>query len=120
MRPGTGRSHTESAGAAATAFSPDFSMTGMSLDAWAARHGVDAIDCIRVQQMAPARDLILGGIKTFASARYVYLQYAGAGIGDDRQDLAAILAMLPNFELVTDYGGHALLFNRRWRGPTGR
>ena len=120
MRPSTGRSHTRPAGAPRTAPSPDISMRGMSLDAWAARHGVDAIDYIRVQEMAPARDLILGGIKTFASARYVYLQHAGVGIHDDRQDLAAILAMLPDFELVTDYGGHALLSNRRWRGPTGR
>lgn len=75
--------------------------------------GMDKIDFIWSDIQGAEVDMIKGGKETFKKVRYLYTEYIngehyeGQGIG-----VQSILDLLPDFEVVEDYGGDVLLKNK--------
>lgn len=56
-------------------------------------------------------DLISGGQNAFLNVRYFYTEYSNSEYYEGEIGLAEICKMLPNFEVIEDYGGDVLLKN---------
>lgn len=88
-------------------------VTGKTLDTWAAENGVDHIDFLWVDIEGATHLLIEGGRKTLANTKWFYTEafdwsrYDGEGLKPQ------IIAMLPDFELVADFGNDILLKNTK-------
>lgn len=74
---------------------------------------VDHIDFIWADIQGAERDMAIGGseIGRFKT-RYLYTEYTYGGHYENDASLQDILNCLPNWEIVEDYGGNALLKNR--------
>jgi FkbM family methyltransferase len=59
-------------------------------------------------------DLINGGRDTFENVKYLYTEYGGSGYYEGEIGIQGIKDMLPDFEVVEDYGGDVLLLNKRF------
>lgn len=91
-----------------------------TLDAWAATNGISAVDFIWADVQGAEEDLIAGARNTLAATRYLYTEYSNLELYEGEISLRQILAMLPDFELVKDYGNDVLLRNKLlWNAPTG-
>jgi len=72
------------------------------------------IDFIWADVQAAEKDMIRGGIKTFTNrVRYLYTEYCDGNLYDDKTNINDILKLLPNYEVVKDFGGDVLLVNRK-------
>jgi len=83
-----------------------------TLDSWAEENGVDHIDFLWVDIEGATHLLIEGGQNILAKTKWFYTEafdwqrYDGEGLKKD------IIALVPNFELVADYGNDVLLKNK--------
>lgn len=71
----------------------------------------EVIDFIWADIQGAEVDLIMGGKKAFDNVRYFYTEYVNDEHYEGEIGLNEILKMLPNFEIVEDYGTDVLLKN---------
>ena len=71
------------------------------------------IDFIWADIQGAEVDMIKGGKKTFKNVRYLYTEYCDSELYDGEIGLAEICKLLPDFEVVFDYGGDVLLKNTK-------
>lgn len=85
-----------------------------SLDAHLVHHGLQdkIIDFIWADIQGAEVDLINGGKESFKNVRYFYTEYGGSGYYEGEIGKDKICEMLPDFEVVEDYGGDILLKNK--------
>jgi FkbM family methyltransferase len=57
-------------------------------------------------------DLINGGKEAFANTRYFFTEYNNSELYEGAINLTKIVEMLPDFEVIHDWGGDALLKNK--------
>lgn len=70
------------------------------------------IDFIWADIQGAEVDLITGGRETFRIVKYFYTEYENAESYEGQIGLEGILELLPDFEIVEDYGGDVLLKNK--------
>lgn len=70
------------------------------------------IDFIWADIQGAEVDLINGGKETFKNVRYLYTEYANAEFYEGEISREQILELLPDFEMIEDYGGDILLKNK--------
>lgn len=73
---------------------------------------LNTIDFIWADIQGAEVDLIRGGTDTWPRVRYLYTEYCNSELYDGEVGIKEICAMLPEFEVVEDYGGDVLLHNR--------
>lgn len=85
-----------------------------TLDAHINHYGLNGkvIDFIWADIQGAEIDLINGGKETFNNVRYFYTEYGGSGYYEGEIGKDEICKMLPNFEVIQDYGGDILLKNK--------
>lgn len=66
------------------------------------------IDFIWADVQGAEIDLIKGGINTFKNVRYFYTEYENSENYEGQVGLSGILELLPDFEVVENYGGDLL------------
>lgn len=85
----------------------------VTLDTWFKSSGLDRIDFIWADVQGAEGDLIQGGTQTFAShVKYFYTEYSNAELYENQLNLEQILALLPNFHIVTQFENDVLLINK--------
>lgn len=84
-----------------------------TLDTFASKHGIGAIDLIWADMQGAEGDLAKGGAATLARTRFVYCEYSDDELYEGEPSLAALLDMMPGFEVVTRYAHDVLLRNER-------
>jgi len=70
------------------------------------------IDFIWADVQGAEGDLIRGGENTFKNVKYFYTEYDNGESYQGQENLQGILELLPDFEIVEDYGGDVLLRNK--------
>lgn len=70
------------------------------------------IDFIWADIQGAEVDLIKGGKEAFKNVKYLYTEYANAEYYEGEIGLNEICSMLPDFDMIEDYGGDVLLKNR--------
>lgn len=71
------------------------------------------IDFIWADIQGAAGDMILGGKETFKRVRNLYVEYDNSELYEGEVlGVDAVVKMLPDFEVVEDYGGDVLLTNK--------
>lgn len=71
------------------------------------------IDFIWADIQGAAGDMIAGGAATFKQVKQLYVEYDNSELYEGEVlGVAAIAALLPDFDVVEDYGGDVLLKNR--------
>ena len=78
--------------------------------------GLAHVDFIWADVQGAEKQMIRGGAGLcLPSTRYLYTEYCGgAEMYDDDATLADIVALLPDWRVVRDYGGDVLMENRRF------
>ena len=87
--------------------------TAMTFDTFIESIGLKdkRIDFIWADIQGAEIDLINGGQQALKHTRYLYTEYNNSELYEGCLDLNGILALLPDWELVHDYNGDALLIN---------
>ncbi|MFA5914069.1 MAG: FkbM family methyltransferase [Burkholderiales bacterium] len=91
------------------------------LDSWAKAQDIGEVDFIWADVQGAEEDLVEGGRETLNRTRYFYTEYSNRELYEGQANLAQLLGMLPDFELVHRYQGEihryqgdVLLRNRRF------
>jgi 2-O-methyltransferase len=84
----------------------------MTLDSYAARVGLGAVDFIWAAAQGAEGDLIAGGRNTLARTRYLYTQYSDDEMYEGQVSLRQMIEMLPSFRVVELWQDRVLLANR--------
>ncbi|MGD9690551.1 MAG: FkbM family methyltransferase [Phycisphaerales bacterium] len=83
-----------------------------TLDAFAAREGLTAIDFIWADVQGAEDQMIAGGQRALAITSYLYTEYADEEIYEGQIGLGEIVRRLPGrWQVIEDYGDDALLRN---------
>ena len=89
---------------------------GAKLDTFCEKAGVDKIQFVWADVQGAERDMILGGAKTFKdNVKYLYTEYSDTALYEGQPTRAEIFELLPGYDVVTDFGGDILLFNREYQ-----
>jgi FkbM family methyltransferase len=86
-----------------------------SLDAWASKHAQGAIDFIWADMQGAEGDLVRGGARTLARTRFLYCEYSDQELYEGEPTLAALLDMLPTWEVVRRLPSDVLIQNTACR-----
>jgi FkbM family methyltransferase len=70
------------------------------------------IDFIWSDIQGAEANLIIGGKESFANTKYFFTEYNNSELYEGAINLKKIIEMLPDFELIYDWGGDALLKNK--------
>ena len=73
----------------------------------------ETIDFIWSDIQGAEIDLINGGKQAFKNTRYFFTEYNNSELYEGAISLAKISEMLPDFEVIYDWGGDALLMNTK-------
>jgi FkbM family methyltransferase len=84
-----------------------------TLDSWAEENNVDHIDFLWVDIEGATHLLIEGGRKTLAKTKWLYTEAFDWARYDGEGLKSQIVSMLPDFQLVADYGNDILLKNTK-------
>jgi FkbM family methyltransferase len=86
----------------------------VKMDTHLKRFGLEneIIDFIWADVQGAEVDLIAGGENSWKNVRYFYTEYCDSELYEGEIGLKQICAMLPDFEIVEDYGGDVLLKNK--------
>ncbi|SLN16892.1 2-O-methyltransferase NoeI [Pseudoruegeria aquimaris] len=79
------------------------------LDDWARENGIEAVDLIWADVQGAEEDVIQGGRETLSRTRYFYTEFSNREMYEGQVRLEALLAMLPEFELIERYNSDVLL-----------
>jgi len=93
-------------------FGETITVRTMKLDTWAKENGVTSIDLIWADVQGAEADLVAGAQETLKSVRYIYTEYNDDELYEGQVTLKSLLAMLPGFKLLSNYGNDVLLKNR--------
>lgn len=84
----------------------------ITLDSFCLLNDIHIIDFIWADIQGAEIDMIKGGEKSLRNTRYLYTEYCDAELYDGEVGLKEICKLLPDFELVHDFGGDALFKNK--------
>ena len=84
----------------------------MTLDFFCGTCGVDHIDFVWMDVQGAEVDVLKGATQMLPRIRHIYTEYCDGELYEGEIGRDAILAMLPGFQLVKDYGGDILLRNK--------
>lgn len=84
----------------------------VKLDTWLEGRGIDRIDFLWADVQGAEGDVVAGGRRALAMTRYFYTEYTDKEWYEGQLTLAAIAALLPDFDLVARYPMDALFRNR--------
>jgi len=86
----------------------------MRLDSWLQERGdIETIDFIWADVQGAEADMISGGQEALTRTQYLYTEYSNRELYEGQSDLQELLAMLPDFEIITRYPNDVLLRNRK-------
>lgn len=85
----------------------------VTLDAWAARHGVERVDFIWADTQGAESDLVAGAARLLRATRFLYTEYSDQEWYRGQVTLAQLRQLLPDFELVRQWPMDALFRNVR-------
>ena len=85
----------------------------MTLDTWAATNNVDHIDFLWVDVEGATHLLIEGGSNILAKTRYFYTEVRAWARLEGECLKPDVIRLLPDFELIEDYGQDILLRNKK-------
>jgi FkbM family methyltransferase len=71
----------------------------------------EVIDFIWADIQGAEVDMINGGVETFKNVKYLYTEYNNSELYEGEIGLQGICSLLPDFQIVYDYGGDVLLKN---------
>jgi FkbM family methyltransferase len=85
----------------------------IKLDTFLENNNIECLDFIWMDVQGCEDIVIEGGSDTFKNkVRYLYTEYSNQEIYKGNPNLNKILSMLPDFDIVQDFGGDILLKNR--------
>ena len=85
----------------------------MTLDSWAAEHGIGRVDFIWMDVQGAEADVFRGGERTLAATRFLYTEYSDRELYEGQRPLTDLLDQLGDFDVVERYRADVLLRNRR-------
>ena len=85
----------------------------MTLDSWAAEHGIGQVDFIWMDVQGAEADVFRGGERTLAATRFLYTEYSDRELYEGQRPLTDLLDQLGDFDVVERYRADVLLRNRR-------
>lgn len=74
---------------------------------------IPVIDFIWCDVQGAEEKVILGGVETFNKVKYFYTEYSNDEQYEGQPTLQRILELLPDFEVMIDYGTDVLLKNKK-------
>lgn len=92
-------------------FDRTFQVYAWPLDEALVQYQLPRIDLVWADLQGAEARMILGGQRTLAMTRFLYLEYYDTPLYDRQSDLKGLLAFLPDFELLGIYGENALFRN---------
>ena len=87
-------------------------VASVRLDTWLAAQDIDRIDFLWADVQGAEGDLIAGAAKALSMTRYFYTEYSNEEWYEGQIDLAALVGLLPDFE-VAEVFPMDVLFRRR-------
>lgn len=84
----------------------------LSIDDWAREHPVERVDLVWMDVQGAEREVLAGMRATLPRVRFLYTEYSDVELYEGQPNLAAILAMLPDFEVLERFPGDVLLRRR--------
>lgn len=82
------------------------------LDDWTTEHKLRGVDFIWADVQGAEGDLITGALQTLKQTRFFYTEYSNQNLYKDQSNLAAITALIPDFEIIEVYQDDVLLRNK--------
>lgn len=93
----------------------------VAIDDWAREHPVERIDLVWMDVQGAERDVLTGMRETLPRVRFLYTEFSDDELYAGQPDLAEILDMLPEFEVLERFPGDVLLRRREeGRAPVSR
>jgi FkbM family methyltransferase len=92
-------------------FTRTISVEVRTLDAWSRKHAPGQVDFIWADVQGAEGDLVRGGAETLARTRWFYCEYSDEELYEGEPTLAALLDLLPGFQVVRCYPHDVLLRN---------
>jgi 2-O-methyltransferase len=96
-------------------FGNTISVETATLDGFARRAGLGAIDFIWADIQGAEGEMVRGGLETLARTRYLFTEYSDDEMYEGQATLHELLAMLPDFRVVELWSDDVLLENRTFR-----
>jgi FkbM family methyltransferase len=84
----------------------------ISLDDYCCQNRIEFIDFIWADVQGAEKDMIEGGQMTLKVTKYLYTEYNSSEIYEGCLNKAGICEMLPDWDVIEDYGGDILLENK--------
>ncbi len=93
-------------------FDTTIKVNTITLDEWVKNMGIKEIDFIWADTQGAEREMLWGGMNTFnTTVKYLYTEYSNDEQYEGQPNKEDILKLLPNYEVITDFGGDILLKN---------
>lgn len=84
----------------------------LNYDTFCLQNGITEVDFVWADIQGAEVDLIKGGVEMFKKTRYLYTEYCDGELYEGEIPLREIVALMPDFEVVHDFGGDVLLKNK--------
>jgi len=94
-------------------FDKKITIESCRLDSWSQQFANGLIDLIWADVQGAEGKLIEGGRETLSRTRFFYTEYYNHEVFEGQLNLQQILELLPDFEVLADYGSDVLLMNKR-------
>jgi FkbM family methyltransferase len=94
-------------------FDKTVEVDSLRLDTWSREVEKGLIDLIWADVQGAEGMLIEGGRETLSRTRFFYTEYYNREVYEGQLDLKHILELLPDFEILADYGSDVLLVNKK-------
>ena len=84
-----------------------------TLDAWSRKHAPETIDFLWADVQGAEGDLVAGGPETLARTRFMFCEYSERELYEGEPNLAQLLDLLPDFEVIHRLPSDVLMRNVR-------